>query len=101
MCNPVAVGIASLAVSAVGTGVSIYQSDKQAEDAKKAQRESIVRQEKIVREATPSEAENITKNEKMIKELMRVRRGIAQNIYSNRNNLGNSMVGGKKSLLGV
>jgi len=101
MCSPAAVGIAGLIVSAVGTGASIYQSNKQAEDAKKAQRESIARQEKIIREAAPAEANVITTNEDYVRRMAKIRRGIAQTIYSNRNNSPAGGMFGKTAVLGA
>lgn len=101
MCSPAAVGIAGLIVSAVGTGASIYNSNQQAKQAERDQRKSLARQNKIIREAAPAEAEVITTNEDYVRRMAKIRRGIAQTIYSNRNNNQAGGMFGKTAVLGA
>ena len=100
MCSPVAVGVAGLIMSAIGPGASVYNSNQQAKKAEDNQKKSIARQEKLVREAAPSEADVITTNEDYVRKMSKIRRGIAQTIYSNRNNQ-TGVMSGKTTVLGA
>jgi uncharacterized iron-regulated protein len=82
MCDPVTIGIATLAMTAAGTVYTTTEAAKAADKKEKIEKDKLAAQEKAVAEATPTAVESQTTATDQAKNTIRLRRGIAQSIYS-------------------
>jgi len=82
MCDPVTIGIATLAITAGGTIYTTTEAAKAADKKEKIEKDKLAAQEKTISEATPTTVESQTTATDQAKNTIRLRRGIAQSIYS-------------------
>ena len=82
MCDPITIGITSLALTTVGGVYSAVSTKAAADKQQEIERNKLATQEKVIKEATPTAIQNVKTNQDKAKETLRLRRGISQSIYS-------------------